>query len=197
MTTPYTRLAIELSKIDWTYPNSMTTSEQVWILRSTVKSLSARNIVELGTGFGHSTLGLGFGALETNGHVLTIDSHVGSPPAGKTWEDVNNWLLSLGLSVEFMVADDLQVQIPPNFLPIDILFIDTLHYYEQLKAELAKFVPLMSWCGEILVDGVLHKNTHTLGEGKAISEFLQANKQWDYRIYNTEYGLGRLFRRDV
>lgn len=188
---PYIRLMHELDKLPWVYPLAMMSREEVEALYFAVNRVEAKNIIELGTGFGYGTRGLGFAALDVNAKVLTIDAHTGSAD----WQAVNDGLLALGLPVTFVVDDDLKAQIGSNFLPIDLLFIDTLHYYDQLKAELGKYAPLMAEHGEILIHGVLHKEVHTLEENRAVFEFLQANKSWDYQVHNTEFGLGRLFHR--
>jgi hypothetical protein len=192
---PGTGLMQELDRLPWEYPLAMMSKEEVWKLYLATKRLNAKSILELGTGFAYGTRGLGFGALETGGRVWTVDSHLGTPPAGKTWYGLNNEIVQLGLPVTFIEGNDLEVPLPGA--DIDLLFIDTLHYYDHLKKELARYAPIVSRFGEIFVHGVLHKDVHMMEENRAILEFLQTNKKWDYQVLNTEFGLGRLFPRPV
>lgn len=93
------------------------------------------------------------------------------------------------ISFKFILADVLKVDIEPT----DLLFIDTLHTYEQLKLELAlharnvnKYLIFhdtvtFGKIGEKLYDhasNLVKGSVSGKGIGYAIEEFLSANPQW-------------------
>jgi hypothetical protein len=84
----------------------------------------------------------------------------------------------------FIVGDTRQISIEPT----ELLFIDTLHNYDQLKTELTLHAPKTSKF-IVLHDtetfGV-HGETEQIGLLKAIDEFLEINTVWvnDLRLKN-------------
>jgi len=121
-----------------------------------------RQIVELGTRDGASTLALLEAASRIGGHVMSIDIEPCEVAKRKVAEAgfASLW--------EFLQADDLKVkalQIPQE---IDLLFIDTNHIYTQAIAELRKY-------GAHLKSGswvALHDYVSFLGVARAIDEFI-------------------------
>jgi predicted O-methyltransferase YrrM len=117
-------------------------SEHLPILCMLVTEFELKEIVELGTRTGNSSLTLLAAAKSVGGRVLSMDIQ----PCELAQERV----ASAGLADHwtFRHADDLGVadsEIPD---PIDLLFIDTWHTYNQLTAELKKYTPRLrpgSW----------------------------------------------------
>jgi hypothetical protein len=87
----------------------------------------------------------------------------------------------------FHKANTLDIVIQPT----DLLFIDTLHTYDQLRGELlqAEFVSSCIILHDIHTYGKDGEGKGQKGKGlaKAVTEFLLANRQWqctENRIYN-------------
>lgn len=107
-------------------------------LRDLVVSLDAQVVVELGVRTARSTTALLAGVEETGGLVWSCDvvnhgapSEVGEHP---------QW--------EFVLGDDVAMA-PFAPTPIDVLFIDTSHTYEQTVAELVAYAQLVRPGGAI------------------------------------------------
>jgi predicted O-methyltransferase YrrM len=123
-----------------------------------------RQIVELGTRDGASTLALLEAANRIGGHVMSIDIEPCDVARRKVAEAgfTSLW--------EFLQADDLKVealQIPQE---IDLLFIDTNHIYTQTIAELRKY-------GAHLKSGswiALHDYVSFPGVARAVEEFIES-----------------------
>lgn len=96
--------------------------------------IGAKTIVELGTRSGMSTLALASAARETGGRVHSFDVDACSL--------AHENLRAFGLEEHwsFHQEDDLAATWSA---PIDHLFIDTTHTYEQTRAELAKWEPFV------------------------------------------------------
>jgi cephalosporin hydroxylase len=106
-----------------------------------------------------------------------------------------------GVQYRFIKADDLQVELPEH----DVLFIDTYHRYEHLKAELDRFH------GQCRGYIAMH-DTETYGEfgqdspwggvcqqakglRQAIAEFLAEHPEWRmYKVFTNCNGLTILER---
>lgn len=99
-----------------------------------------------------------------------------------------------GRDVTFHKEDTLKIEIPET----DILFIDSLHTYEQVKSELELHASkakryivfhdtiLFSKKGQDTVDG-----EHTKGILPAIEEFLESHPEWNI-VYNSKEGNGMI-----
>jgi predicted O-methyltransferase YrrM len=94
-------------------------------LRDTVASESADVVVELGARSGYSTIALLAGLEATGGKLWSVDIETPQWP-DEVWSHPQ---------ITFIQGDDLSVrdQIPHD---IDVLFIDTSHFYEQTLSEL-------------------------------------------------------------
>ncbi len=126
-----------------------------------------KDIVELGTRSGHSTLTLLEAARQTGGRVLSIDldecratqQKVAAAELGDWWR--------------FIQQGDLEVpdeQLPPH---IDLLFIDTNHLYDHTMAELRKYATKVRAGGWI----AFHDYVSFPGVTRAVSEFLASLAQ--------------------
>jgi len=106
--------------------------DHLWFLHDAVMEEGARVVVELGTRDGNSTSAF-LTALESNkgkGHLWSIDITPVNAPAA--WWRSGLWT--------FIFGDDLKVRdhVPDD---IDILFIDTSHYYDHTLSELRLYGP--------------------------------------------------------
>ncbi len=181
----------ELDRLPWEYPQAMMTRDEVEFLYYECLRVRPKFVLELGTGFGYSTRAFGFGVLDYGGRVVSVDNRSGAPNQFG-WEGINKAILDLGLPVSFIVSDSLAFN---PLLPVDLLFIDTSHTYEQTRAELDRFASLMSKCGEIFLHDVMQGPPVGPDETRAIMDFLRSNREWRYEVaLNTENGIGRLFR---
>jgi len=120
-----------------------------------------------------------------------------------------------GINFKFYECSDLDIEIEP----VDIVFIDTLHVYGQLKRELKKFAPLAKkyiMMHDTEVDGIYGETIRmsldidkllettgmplpelTTGLQRAVNEFLVENTDFKIeRIYSNNNGLTILKRID-
>lgn len=138
--------------------------EHIPILRAL--ATGCREAVELGTRCGYSTIGL---LMAQPGYLLTVDifHHPKFLPDG-----VDNGVTTL----ERMKGDSLKIEIPE----CDLLFIDTLHTYDQLKEELRLHGQrVRKWIA--MHDTVSYGDVGehgTKGLLPAIREFLWDNTNW-------------------
>jgi len=95
-------------------------------------------IIELGVRSGNSTAAFLAAVEEHGGHVWSNDLH--PPPV--PWVGHPQWT--------FIAGDDLEIadQLPDD---VDIVFIDTSHYFQQTAAELELYVPKVRPGGVLLL----------------------------------------------
>jgi hypothetical protein len=121
------------------------------------------------------------------GIVSTYALLMGKPKKLISYDIINcDWLpikeLVAGITdFEFKLGNTLQIEIEPT----DFLFIDTLHNYNQLKAELAlhaknvnKFIGFHDTTSYEF-HGESYIGTLEFGIWAAIEEFLEENKNWE------------------
>lgn len=145
--------------------------------------LNLKTVVELDTRGGESTIALLCAAKQIEGKVYSIDID----PCLETKKRIK----SLGLQKywTFIQGDDLKVKWNN---PIDHLFIDTTHTFDQTVRELEKYEPHVKYGGII-----------TLHDVVGFPKVLQAIKGYikdrtDLRLYKyfNNWGLGVVFKRD-
>ena len=113
--TPYHKI----SKDEYSYIH-----EHLETLAFIVHNFDCRNILEIGTGSGHSTLAL---ATMTQGVVTTIDIEYKASVQKMVWEE------GQGLKVNFITGAS------PNVIPLgayDLILIDGNHKEEHVRTEL-------------------------------------------------------------
>jgi predicted O-methyltransferase YrrM len=129
-----------------------------------VNEFDLKNVVELGTRDGNSTLALLEAVKGTGGSVLSIDIDACDDAKRRVKEaGLNRWW-------KFIQADDMNLDESVLPDPIDLLFIDTSHLYAHTLAELNKF----RWR---LRDGawiLLHDYVEFPGVRKAVQEFIES-----------------------
>lgn len=135
-------------------------------------------------------------------HLVSIDI-VNPSVHGSNIEEVYSISKDIGKDFKFIQADTLKIEIEPT----DLLFIDTLHSYDQLKQELLlhankarKFIIMHDTVtfGEFghTIEDPANRYAHVRGLNFAIQEFLEANENdWAYdKIYYNNNGLTVLKR---
>ena len=141
-------------------------SEHLPVLSLLTTEFKLKEVVELGTRSGNSTLVLLEAAKQIDGRVLSMDV--------QPCDEARQRVLAAGLESlwTFWQANDLEVPSSEIPQPIDLLFIDTLHTYGQLKAELAKYGPMMRAGGWI----VIHDYVAFSGLTEAVGEYVALHK---------------------
>jgi len=144
--------------------------EQAHILRDTVRQYWRPIIAELGTRTGESTSALLSAASTCGGHVFSVDVDPVEP--SEWWEQTEMW--------KFLAADDMGAQ-AANFIPgkLDVLFVDTSHYYDHTLAELRRYVPRVKPGGTVLChDTELRNNDPIMG----MEWLLRADHEPEYPV---------------
>jgi len=136
-----------------------------------VKEFKLKNVLELGTQGGYSTVALGYAVKEIEGKLTSIDI-IDCPDASKRMKERkldNRW--------DFRVHDDLSIRWNKD---IDCLFVDTNHTYDQVTSELKKFEPWVNKNGFI----ILHDNFVYKGVQMAINDYFEDKNYERYRWLN-------------
>jgi hypothetical protein len=151
--------------------------------------------VELGVREMVSTWALISGLRKKCGKLLCVDIAYPSQNANPNLNDAIKYAKDECVNLEFILESSLNI----NILEIDLLFIDTLHYYDQLIQELnlhgnkvKKYIIMHDTeiCG---LNG--HENKRGLLE--AINEFLANNPHWKIiEQFKNNNGLTILGRTD-
>ena len=140
-----------------------------------------KNVLELGTRTGESTIALLYAAKRIGGIVHSFDLN--------PCELAKKQVAEYGLTEfwRFKQADDLDVEWDS---PIDHLFVDTTHLYDQTLKELQKFEPHVKSGGIITMhDIVLYPDVK-----KAIVNYFKGRS--DFRLYEyiNNNGLAVIFK---
>jgi cephalosporin hydroxylase len=154
-------------------------------LRQEVVDRDAKVIVELGVRSARSTVALLAGAEVTGGVVWSVDIADPYPP-----EEIlghPSWVFVRGNDLELVVE-------APE--PIDVLFIDTSHTYDQTLAELDVYGPKVRAGGVILLHDIEleHPDAEPTDIAfpveKAVLAWLEDKPQHGYEHVTGCYGLG-------
>jgi O-methyltransferase len=146
-------------------PKCVDISQHLITLALLIQEFDLKQIVEVGTRDGHSTVALLEAGKAIGSHVLSVDIEP-CPEAHRLIESLglsNFWTFKQRNALELHDAE-----IPE---PIDLLFIDTFHLYSQTLAELRKFVKHLrpgSWI-------VLHDTVSFPGVSKALLETIESS----------------------
>ena len=146
----------------------------------TVKLPSGKIIVELGVRWGNSTLALLAAVNDSGGHLYSVDVLPASGGASDYLAEPN-WT--------FILGDDLNV-VKTWDKPIDHLFIDTTHMFEQTLSELRE------WGRWVKPEGIitLHDTTN-IEVMQAINKFMEESpNKYDLTTFTESYGLSLLRR---
>ena len=162
-----------------------------------VVETNAQRIVELGTKAGNSTCAFVIGAAETGGRVVSVDHGRGAEYSGepdtsadlvRTSELVRK-KLGLGDFWTLVTRDDIEYAREYND-EIDIVFIDTVHSYDQTARELEV------WGSKVVKGGliIIHDTVSYPEQNKAIWEFLDKHLGSDYVEHLNCNGLGIIIK---
>lgn len=137
----------------------------------------ADSVLELGIRDGNSTVALLAARPE---RMVSVDVNAPPPTITNLWQ--RGWIIVLGDSRRF-----------DSSAGFDMCFIDTLHCYEQLKAELALHAPNVKRYIALHDTTTFGETEETGGPGglmPAVREFLEANPEWHIlRQYENNNGL--------
>jgi hypothetical protein len=158
----------------WARKNPSDINENVHILYELAKE--CKTVVEMGVRTGVSTRAF----LNTNAELLAFDIVLND-----NVKKLFDLAKQKGKNAQYIQADVLNIEIEET----DLLFIDTLHTYEQLKQELALH-------GNQAKKYIAFHDTHTfglrdeIGNGRnglltAIIEFMAKNPHWKFKIHKT------------
>jgi hypothetical protein len=178
----------------YTTPSSI--NEHLPVLRHYASQCAV--VAELGVDIGQSTTAF---LMAQPRSVISVDLHQ-TPELdelarmGKGYGLTTNWFTTLvGVTAwEFWQTDSRQCTLPR----VDLLLIDSAHYYEQTKQELERHAPKVNqWI--LLHDTVsygLNGEGGKVGIMQAITEFLAEHGEWSEREHlNNNNGLMVLERR--
>lgn len=151
-----------------------------------------KNILELGTQFGNSTIALLYAAKEINGTVTTIDVD----PCIYARKKIHD--LKLDSLCNFIQYDDTLIEWSA---PIDHLFIDSNHSYEHVTKQLKKYEPFLRKGGLITLHDIVmqefdpngtptKKTSTTNSVMKAILDFINNRDDLKFYKYFNCNGLG-------
>jgi cephalosporin hydroxylase len=165
-------------QIDELYSVARATPSDIWEHLELLARLSSLSdhVTEFGARHGTSTTALLFGRPQV---VVSYDA---SPLP--TLEVLAQAAREASVRFEFHQADVLNIEIEPT----DFLFIDTLHTYDQLTAELAKHA------GKVRRFVALHDTSTfgdrgelsgTVGLWPAVARFLRQSPEWALAFYMT------------
>ena len=133
------------------------------------------NVVELGTRDGVSTIGLLAGLPK---ELLSLDIVF---PQSNYMKEMYSMAKKEGIYYWFKLGNSLEIELPET----ELLFIDTIHTYNQLSQELKRHG------GKVKKFIILHDTTSCKEELQpAINEFLEQNKQWSiHEVFENNNGL--------
>ena len=142
--------------------------------------LEVNHITEMGVRTGVSTSAFLNLAVNHYKTLISID-HIEDKNVTEWFNKAKN----LGRSATYLISSTLSIDIEPT----DLLFIDTLHTYNQLKAELSLHA------NKVRRYIVFHDTTTFPELNLAINEFLDSNKDWKIKqVYTHNNGLTVLER---
>jgi predicted O-methyltransferase YrrM len=139
--------------------------EHLTTLYFIAKEFKCYNILELGTSIGESTIALHQAVRELNGCLTTIDI---------------DQKLTGDEHMKCIESDTLNPDIRLELM-LDMLFVDSLHTYKQVKAELEKYGHMVKQGGFIILHDIT--NPSHMEINKAIAEYF--DDSWvKYRWFN-------------
>jgi len=160
---------------------NMPTSDCVDILYNLISDYDVKTILELGVEYGVTTRAFLLACRDFGARLTSIDVEPPKFPIEVLGELKDYW--------EFIQGNDLEVEWDRE---VDLIFIDTIHTYDHLKAELEKYHKYARLI-------VLHDTTEPrwLAKGylKALKDFLRNHTQWEEIYLGTKHGLTLLRRK--
>jgi len=170
-----------MGKIDFNYVNNLAfrdtdINEHLLDLYGVAVGMNAKVIVELGAG--QSTYALTAAANETKGQLYSVD--LGKDAVTRLFPQ-GEGVLDKEERYHFIQGDDMEIVKTWN-TPIDFLFLDTSHLYEDTKKEIEAWFPKVKKGGIIAMHDVAHEEGLGTGCRKALDEFMKSEEGKDYRV---------------
>jgi len=135
--------------------------QERWFFRAAKKAPDNAVIVEIGSFKGRSTVSFGFGCRGTKKHIYAIDLFEGDGMdygLGDFQEIFQSNIDRCGLSDYVTPIKKHSMDVAKTWeKPIDILFIDGSHLYEDVKADFELFYPYVKENGVIVLHDVKGK----------------------------------------
>jgi predicted O-methyltransferase YrrM len=162
-------------------------------------------VVELGVNRGETTIALLAAVNDTGGHLYSNDVQ-NCNDLGENLEDYRDGLQKYNPNWTFLLGDDLVIGKEWR-MPIDFLYIDTVHSYEQTIQELRIWGKWLKPNAIIALHDTDPNNVHpnwngiSYAEGgvlKAIYEYMEENRgMFSFINYPECYGLGVLSKGNL
>jgi len=145
------------------------------------------SVLELGVRDGYSTTALLLGVEGSDGHLFSVDKN---QACGRHYSGHPNWTFINAYSTD---VEDIETKVLEAGYPFqfDLIFLDTLHSYEQVSLEIGTYLPKLNSDGQIVV----HDVTTYRGAGDAC-RYYAVREKLDFQIIEGWNGLGILKRRD-
>jgi predicted O-methyltransferase YrrM len=158
-------------------------SNHLMVLSLLIREFDLKQIVELGTRDGNSTMALLESARAIGGHVTSVDIE----PCLSARRRVEN--AGLLQNWTFIQANDMELEPPQIPARMDFLFIDTSHLYAPTLAELKKYSDYLqpgAWVA-------LHDYVSFPGVNRAVQDFVQsAGGKFHFYAFMHQNGLALL-----
>jgi len=194
---PYEVLLGFFDSVAYSLPGRLYTTTSMTVHVATLRVLASHgsSVIELGVQFGDSSWGLLTGLVESHAgrqkrRMVSVD--VEPSIVSST---VRSVALANNVSYTFLQASSLHVKLRPA----ELVFIDDLHAYAQVRAELAIYAPLalqyivlhdtVSWrdrdeCNDHRYrDRAICARQPTPGIYRAVEEFLEKHPEWKVRSH--------------
>ncbi|MCW5912360.1 MAG: class I SAM-dependent methyltransferase [Cyclobacteriaceae bacterium] len=132
--------------------------QEFWFFKTAWYSTKDAIIVEIGSFKGRSTVSFGFACRNTDRHVYAIDLFEGDNNiygSGDFISDFNRNVSSCGLEPYITPIKKHSLEVAKSWIkPIDILFIDGSHEYEDVKDDFNAFYPFVKPGGIIALHDI-------------------------------------------
>lgn len=143
-------------------------------------------VLQCGVRDGLATAALLYGVQRGDGHLFSVDMHPGY--AGYFESDKWTFVNAYSDDTQKIETKIIEKGYEPK---LDLVYLDTVHSYEQVFRELITWAPYVKADGKILVQSV---TTYWRGAGEAARYFAHREK-WDYQMREGWHGLGILRRQ--
>lgn len=127
--------------------------QERWFFKTALEASNDAVIVEIGSFKGRSTVSFGFGCRNTKRHIYAIDLFEGDGADYGSGEFENAFIANIEMCKLSQYVTPIKkhsMEVAETWsLPIDVLFIDGSHEYEDVKADFNAFYPFVKKDGVI------------------------------------------------
>jgi len=160
---------------------NMPTSDCVDILYNMVRDYEVKTILELGVEYGVTTRAFLLACRDFDATLTSIDVELPKFSLDVLGDLKKYW--------RFIRGNDLEVEWNTE---VDLIFIDTIHTYDHLKAELEKY---HRYARLIVLHDTNDPKWLSKGYLRALKEFLRNHPEWEEIYLGTKHGLTLLRRK--